>query len=165
MKILPVVITGQIRVFQSRDDREVLLYYVEPGQTCMMSLSACFFNSQSPSQAVATCNTVILAVPVRFISIWQKKYDSWNNFVIRTFRIRYDELLETVEGLAFQNVRERLLHYFDKEKQKVHSRGISVSHHQLANELGTTRVVISRILKQLENEGRLKLYRGTIELS
>lgn len=160
VKLLPIVLSGQIRVFQTKEEREILLYYVEPGETCMMSLSACFFNNKSPSQAVAAENTEILVIPTRFITQWQKEYNSWNNFVIRTFRNRYDELLSTFESVAFDHIDSRVLEYLrGKNEQK-----IKISHQQLAHELGTTRVVISRILKKMELDGILKLHRAEIEL-
>ncbi len=164
VKILPIVISGLIRVFQTKEDREILLYYVEPSQTCMMSLSACFFNNQSPSQALAMTQTDILAIPSRFITQWQKQYNSWNNFVIKTFRKRYDELLDTFESVAFDHIDKRVIAYLARRKSQQESTRIKISHQQLANELGTTRVVISRILKQFEMDGKLVLHRAEIEL-
>lgn len=164
VKILPIVLSGAIRVFQTKEDREILLYYVEPGQTCMMSLSACFFNHESPSQAIAMSTTEILAIPTRFITQWQKQYTSWNNFVIRTFRNRYDELLDTFESVAFDHIDKRVMEYLHFRRSKQSDSVITISHQQLANELGTTRVVISRILKQFELNGKLILHRAAIEL-
>ncbi|RDY61465.1 Crp/Fnr family transcriptional regulator [Flagellimonas nanhaiensis] len=164
VKVLPIVLSGHIRVFQAKEDREILLYYVDPSQTCMMSLSACFYNNQSPSQAVAVSETKILAIPTRYITQWQKKYNSWNNFVIKTFRNRYDELLETFESVAFDHIDKRVMEYLNHRKEKEDTSIIKLSHQQLAYELGTTRVVISRILKQFEMDGILKLHRAEIEL-
>ena len=164
VKILPIVIEGRIRVFQSKEDREILLYYVEPSQTCMMSLSASFFNHSSSIEAVATSSTIILAVPIKYISEWQKKYNSWNNFVLKTFRKRYDELLQAFESVAFDHIDRRILEYLQYRKSKQESRMIKISHLELAKELGTTRVVVSRILKQFELENKVRLHRGIIEL-
>ncbi len=164
VKVLPIVIKGSIRVFQASEEREILLYYVEPGQTCMMSLSACFFNNESPSTAIAAEETKLLAIPAGFITEWQKKYRSWNDYIIRTFRKRYDELLFTFEGVAFEHIDKRILDYLNSRKDKSDSNIIEISHQSLANELGTTRVVVSRILKQFELNGKVKLHRGGIEL-
>ena len=164
VKVLPIVLSGHIRVFQTKEDREILLYYVDPSQTCMMSLSACFYNNQSPSQAVAVSETEILAIPTRFITEWQKKYTSWNSFVIKTFRNRYDELLETFESVAFSHIDERVLQYLKQRKANQNSAIIKISHQQLAYELGTTRVVISRILKQFEIDGILVLHLSLIHI-
>lgn len=164
VKVLPIVLEGSIRVFQTSEEREILLYYVEPGQTCIMSLSACFFNNQSPSKAVATMDTTIIAIPSQFIALWQKKYKSWNEYIIRTFRNRYDELLVTFENVAFEHVDSRILEYLEYRKEKDSTHIIEISHRKLANELGTTRVVVSRILKQFELNGKVKLHRKGIEL-
>ncbi|UTW63194.1 Crp/Fnr family transcriptional regulator [bacterium SCSIO 12741] len=164
VKVLPIVLTGQIRVFQSREDREILLYYVRPGETCMMSLSACFFNHESPSQAVASSKVEILAIPTNFITEWQRKYPSWNKFVIQTFRNRYDELLDAFESVAFSHVDKRVMNYLRTQQEEKGESMIPISHQQLANEIGTTRVVVSRILKQFEMNGRVKLHRAAIEL-
>ena len=164
VKVLPIVLSGNIRVFQAKEDREILLYYVDPSQTCIMSLSASFFNNESPSQAVAVENTEILAIPTRFIRKWQKEYSSWNNFVIRTFRNRYDELLNTFESVAFDHIDRRVLEYLELRRSKQDDARVQISHQELAYELGTTRVVISRILKQFELNGKLILHRGEIEL-
>ncbi|HEV8512780.1 MAG TPA: Crp/Fnr family transcriptional regulator [Cyclobacteriaceae bacterium] len=164
VKVVPIVISGTIRVFQTKAEREILLYYVEPRQTCMMSLSACFFNNKSPSQAVAIESTQVLAVPATFITQWQKEYNSWNDFVIRTFRNRYDELLNTFESVAFDHIDKRVLEYLQSRASKQSNREVEISHQELANELGTTRVVISRILKQFELNGLIGLGRGSIKI-
>ena len=164
VSILPIVLEGNIRVFQHKEDREILLYYVEQGQTCMMSLSACFFDHASAIKAIATEPTRVLAIPRKFIALWQREYDSWNKFVIKTFRKRYDELLDAFERVAFDHIDQRIWDYlhFRKEKDAMHR--IQISHQMLADELGTTRVVVSRILKQFEEAGKVVLHRGSIEL-
>jgi len=158
---IPIVISGSLRVFQAREDREILLYYVNAKQTCMMSLSACFYNSRSPSQAVAVEKSEILLVPAKFVTQWQRQFASWNDYVIRTFRSRYDELLTIFESVAFDKIDFRILHYLRKNQK---NNVIKISHLQLANELGTTRVVVSRILKQFEIDQKLEIRRGHIVL-
>jgi len=165
VKVVPIVVAGTLRVFQTKEDREILLYYVEPGETCMMSLSASFFNNKSPSQALAFERTEVLSVATRFITQWQKEYSSWNNFVIRTFRNRYDELLNTFESVAFGRIDTRVVDYLQYRVSREKKREIDISHQDLANELGTTRVVISRILKQLEKEKIVELHRGSIKIA
>ena len=164
VKILPIVVSGSLRVYQTRAEREILLYYVEPAQTCMMSLSACFFNNESPSNAVAADQTEVLAIPANYITKWQKEYASWNNFVIRTFRNRYDELLNTFESVAFDNIDIRVMEYLRSKVEKQQAGNIKISHQELANELGTTRVVVSRILKQFEMDKLVELNRGSISV-
>ena len=164
VKVLPIVLEGSIRVFQTNEEREILLYYVEPGQTCMMSLSACFFNHHSPSIAVAAEDTTILAIPTRYITQWQKEYKSWNEYVIKTFRRRYDELLYSFESVVFKHIDKRIMDYLMARKEKDNTHLIKISHQNLANELGTTRVVVSRILKQFELSGKVILHRKGIEI-
>jgi CRP/FNR family transcriptional regulator len=164
VKILPVVISGSLRVYQTKETREILLYYVEPSQTCMMSLSACFFNNESPSQAVAFEETQALTIPTRFVTQWQRDYPSWNNFVIRTFRNRYDELLNVFESVAFDHIDKRVLEYLRSRTSGKQNGKVKISHQDLANELGTTRVVISRILKQFEMDKIVGLHRGSIQI-
>jgi CRP/FNR family transcriptional regulator, anaerobic regulatory protein len=164
VKILPIVLTGGLRVYQTKAEREILLYYVEPSQTCMMSLSACFFNHESPSQAVAAVPTEALTIPARFVAKWQKAYNSWNLFVIRTFRNRYDELLGAFETVAFDHVDKRIFGYLKDKASKLPAREVEISHQALANEIGTTRVVVSRILKQFEMDKRVELHRGFIKV-
>lgn len=164
VKTLPIVIEGSIRVFQTKEDREILLYYVEPGQTCMMSLSACFFNNASTIKAIAASPCTILSIPGKCISPWQKQFNSWNNFVLQTFRKRYDELLNAFESVAFDHIDQRIWDYLQFRGKKTDNNQIAISHQMLADELGTTRVVVSRILKQFEIDGKLALHRGVIEL-
>jgi CRP/FNR family transcriptional regulator len=166
VKILPIVISGGLRVYQTKEDREILLYYVETSQTCMMSLSACFFDNKSPSQAVATEKTQVLAVPTRLVMKWQREYSSWNNYVIKTFRNRYDELLDVFESVAFDHIDKRVLKYLQSRvsKESNNSKAIKISHQELSRELGTTRVVISRILKQFEMDNVVQLQRGYIKI-
>ncbi len=162
--MLPIVLQGSIRVFQIKEDREILLYYVEKGETCMMSLSACFFNHASAIKAVATEPTNILSIPTEFISPWQRKYHSWNKFVLKTFRNRYDELLDAFGRVAFDHIDKRIWDYLQFRKGKEINNCVHISHKGLADELGTTRVVVSRILKQFEKEGKVILHRGSIEI-
>ena len=161
VKNIPIVLNGLLRVFQTRREREILLYYVEIGQTCMMSLSACFFNTESPSQAVASEKSELLLVPANYVTQWQRQYNSWNEYVIKTFRKRYDELLTVFESVAFDKIDARILNYL---QQKQTRNLIKISHQQLANELGTTRVVVSRILKQFEIDKKIKIKRGSITI-
>ncbi len=164
LDFLPIVVKGEIRVFQQKEDREILLYYVREGQTCMMSLSAAYFNNTSTSYGVATEASELFIFPTRLVNEWQLKYPSWNAFLIQTFRSRYDELLGSFESVAFDPVEKRLMTYLTDRAKKEANKKITISHQQLAYELGTTRVVISRILKGFEQQGKLKLFRGYIQL-
>ena len=164
LNFLPIVIKGLLRVYQEWEDREILLYYVGPEQTCMMSLSSAYFDYNSAANGIAMETSEILVLPSNIISEWQLKYPSWNRFIIRTFKSRYDELLAAFGNVAFKPIHIRVKEYIEAYVKNNTSKKIPLSHQSLANELGTTRVVISRILKQLELEKKIKLYRGFIQV-
>ena len=164
LDFLPIVLRGCIRVYQQSEDREILLYYVRAQETCMMSLSSAYFNNISAAYGMATEPTDILVFPARLIADWQLKYPSWNQFIIHSFRNRYDELLNAFGSVAFNPIPARVKEYLIKRSREDGTKKINVSHQTLANELGTTRVVISRILKQFEQEGMIRQYRGHILL-
>lgn len=164
LKVLPIVISGAIRVFQTFEDREILLYYVRANETCIMSLTACLFNNESASYAITDSLTQVLYIPSDHITDWQTRYPSWNQFILAAYRNRYDELLHEFTDAVFKKMDERVLDYLRnyRDTHSVHT--IPISHQALALELGTTRVVISRILKSFELEGLIGLHRGSITL-
>ena len=165
MKVIPFVLQGGIRVYREDVDlgREVLLYYIDPGETCMMSLVASFKDMQSKVNAVTESDSELLLIPTPKVREWQVKYPRWNDFIINIFLNRYSELLNTLNDITFRNIDERLLAYLNQYHQR-QGRKIQLTHQNLANELGTTRVVISRLLKNMEREGIVELKRGVIEL-
>jgi len=164
VKFLPIVLKGAIRVYQQSEDREILLYYVRAEETCTMSLAAAYFNNKSTSHGVVTEPTEVLIFPASLIDQWQLKYPSWNRYVTEMFRTRYDELINSFQGIAFAHMDVRVMEYLKKKGLKDDSKSVDLSHQQLADELGTTRVVISRILKDYERQKKIKLFRGRIEL-
>jgi CRP/FNR family transcriptional regulator len=164
VKFLPIVLKGAIRVFQQKEDREILLYYVKAEETCTMSLAAAYFNNKSTSRGVVTEPTELLIFPADLIHNWQLKYPSWNKYVMHMFRRRYDELISSFEGIVFDHIPHRVMEYLKRKGNSEETNQINISHQQLAHELGTTRVVISRILKQFERENKIKLSRGSIVL-
>jgi len=164
VKFLPIVISGAILVFQQRENREILLYYVRPEETCTMSLAAAYFENKSSSHGVATELTEALIFPSNLIMEWQLKFPSWNKYVMRMFRNRYDEMIGALEKVAFEPVHVRIMEYLRKKSQNEGKNQLAISHQNLAFELGTTRVVVSRILKHFENNNKIKLHRGLIEL-
>jgi CRP/FNR family transcriptional regulator len=164
VKFLPIVIKGAIRVFQQSEDREILLYYVRAEETCTMSLAAAYFDNKSTSHGVTIEPTEALIFPASRINEWQLKYPSWNKYILRMFRHRYDELVGSLQRLAFDHINVRVMEYLRQKALPDAERKIHLSHQNLAHELGTTRVVISRILKQFEHEKKIKLFRGAIQL-
>lgn len=164
VKFLPIVLKGSIRVYQQKEDREILLYYVKAEETCTMSLAAAYFNNKSSSHGVVMEPTDVLIFPADLVHNWQLKYPSWNKYVMHMFRSRYDQLISSFEGMAFDHIQDRVMEYLQKNTENTNTRIVQISHQQLAHELGTTRVVISRILKQFEKEKKVHLSRGSIKL-
>jgi CRP/FNR family transcriptional regulator, anaerobic regulatory protein len=138
--------------------------YVRAEETCTMSLAAAYFNNKSTSNGVVTEPTEILIFPADLISRWQLKYSSWNKYVMLMFRKRYDELISSLQGIVFEHINLRVLKYLNEKALEEDNKCIEISHLQLASELGTTRVVISRILKEYERQEKIKLFRGRIEM-
>ncbi|QKX05435.1 Crp/Fnr family transcriptional regulator [Aquimarina sp. TRL1] len=159
--LLKIVVKGRIRVYQQYEDKEILVYYLRAMETCILSLSACFEHCKSNVNAVAEENTVLLNIPVRFVKEWSFNYRSWHDFTINTFRESLTIMSFNYSKLAFEPLKNRLLDYIIQESS---DSTLYLSHSQLAKELGTTREVISRILKKLEQEKKLVLGQKTIKV-
>lgn len=164
IKWLAIVLKGKVRVWQENEDRQILLYYVNPVETCVLSLAATFKDCKSVINAKTEEETTILKIPVRYVSEWSFAYQSWNRFTTQSFMLSYEDLLHSYKSLAFKKLDERLLNYLTSEAQRTSSSVINLSHNDLAKELGTTREVISKILKQFELEGIVKLQFKKVEL-
>ena len=165
IRMMPIILKGVIKVLRKDEQgKEILLYYLESSESCSMAYSCCIEAKKSEIKAIAEENVEIIAIPHNKLDEWLCKYPSWKNYIMRSFNERFLELLKSIESIAFHKLDERLISYL-KEKQRLSgSRLIKVSHYVIADELATSRVVISRLLKQLENEGRILLYRNEIKL-
>ena len=162
---IPIITKGSVKVLREDDEgRELLLYYVNANESCAMTFTCCMEQSISEIKAVAEDDVEFLAVPVGVMDSWLVKYPSWKNFVMRTIRVRFNELLNTIDHIAFQKLDERLVTYLKEKAKATGSSLINLSHQEIANELASSRVVISRLLKKLENDKRLLLYRNQIKL-
>lgn len=164
IKWLALVISGKVRVWQENEDREILLYYVHPIQTCVMSLSATFRDCKSVVNAKTEEDTTLIKIPVRFAKEWNFQYKSWNKFTTNAFIHSYEDLLLAYKNLAFNKVDQRLIKYLKSVRIQNNTPFIKLSHSQLGKEIGTTREVISKTLKQLEHSGIVKLSFKQIEL-
>jgi len=154
IKVLKIVLKGKVRVYQENEDREILIYYLNAMETCTLSLSACFEDCKSSVNAIVEEDCTILNIPVRFVKDWNFKFKSWNTFTTNTFRESYNHLISQYSNLAFQPLKDRL---FDYLVSKANDAIVKKSHQELAKELGTTREVISRLLKTLENNNNIRL--------
>lgn len=165
IRSIPLVMKGMIRVMRSHDDgREILLYYIRAGESCIMSFLGGLHHDTSKVSAIAEEETDILFVPVEKITQLMKDDPAWTDYFFRLYHKRFEELLEAVNAIAFKKLDERLLDFIEKKSELTATNQLSITHEQIATELGTSRVVISRLLKQLEDDGVLKLERNRITL-
>jgi CRP/FNR family transcriptional regulator len=165
VKSMPLLISGVIKVLREDDDGdELLLYFLEHGDTCAMTLTCCMGHTRSEIRAIAETNTQLIMVPVQKMEEWLAKYGSWRNFVLQSYHNRLNEMLETIDSIAFLKMDERLLKYLKDKARVTHDNMISTTHQQIAYELHTSRVVISRLLKKMEKLGKIKLYRNQIKM-
>ena len=165
VKIVPLVIEGRIKVMRNDESgKEVLLYYINPGESCALSIAAGLNNQKSAAYAVTNKDTKLLAIPVDKLDNMIKTYPYLNKFVLELFHKRFNELIDFIDAISFKNVDTRLLKYLEKSLTPDNNNFIYATHKQIAEELGTAREVVSRLLKQLEKEGKVKNHRGKIEL-
>jgi len=165
IRMMPLIINGTIKVYRMDETgKEILLYYLSSNESCSMAYSCCVEAKKSEVKAIAEDDVELLAIPHTKLDEWLCKYPTWKNYIMRSFNERFLELLKSIESIAFHKLDERLIAYL-KEKQKLSSSSvIKTSHYLIADELATSRVVVSRLLKQLENDGKILLYRNEIKL-
>ncbi|MCS6981486.1 MAG: Crp/Fnr family transcriptional regulator [Flavobacteriales bacterium] len=165
VKFMPLVLKGLIKVMRRDEEgRELLLYFVHPGETCAMTFTCCMQQHPSEVRAEAEEAVVYVALPVALMDDWLVRYPTWKSFVMKTIRRRFHELLHALDEVAFHHLDQRLESYLRMRSEQSGSRLINLSHEEIARELASSRVVISRLLKKMENEGRLLLYRNQIKL-
>lgn len=162
---MPLLLSGAIKIFREDfDEGELLLYFLEKGDTCAMTMACCLGETKSEIKAVAENSGEVVMIPVQKMEEWMGKYKSWRNYVFTSYNNRLKEMLTAIDNLAFMNMNERLLNYLFEKAKVNNSREVLNTHQEIAYDLHTSRVVISRLLKALENEGRIKLHRATIEI-
>lgn len=165
VKFVPLIVFGSIKVLQVEENgKELYLYHLYPGQTCAVSLNCCIGLTQSEIKAVAEEETEFIAIPVKLVDEWMGKYQSWKAFIMQTHHDRFNELIRTINNIAFSKLDERLYKYLLDKSKALKSKTINLTHQQVADELGSSREVISRLLKLLEKHGKLELGRNTITL-
>ncbi|MFC4720796.1 Crp/Fnr family transcriptional regulator [Geojedonia litorea] len=165
MQSIPLLISGNIKV--SREDHlghELLLYVLEHGDTCAMSLTCCLSKAKSKIRAVADKNSSVMMIPLENMSKWFHTNESWRNFILESYQVRFNEMLETIDTLAFMKMDERLFKYLTDKVKLNASSTITITHQQISEDLNTSRVVISRLLKQLEDESKINIGRNKIEV-
>ena len=163
---LPFVIEGAIKVLrEDNNGEELLLYYLEAGDTCTMTLTCCLGHKKSKIKAVADNDCTLLFVPANFSTIWMAKYESWRNFILQNYENKINEMLEAIDSLAFHNMEERIIKYLIDKAKVLGNLELELTHQEIAEDLHSSRVVISRILKKIENKGELKIHRNKIILT
>ena len=164
VKVIPVVIDGLIKVFTQQDDKELLLYYIKPNESCIMSFSSSISNEPSKVYAVTEEETKALLLPIDKVSMWTKEFPDFNHIFYQQYNQRYGELLNTIHHLLFDKLDKRICDYLVERSTITNENPVKVSHRQIAAELGTAREVVSRTLKKLEAEGKIKQANSRIHI-
>ena len=165
IKTMPLLLNGAIKILREDENGdELLLYFLERGDTCAMTLTCCMGQSKSRIRAIAETDGALLMIPVEKMEEWLTKYKTWRNFVFDSYNVRLNEMLEAIDTLAFMNLDERLYKYLTDKAKVIGNTEINNTHQEIAYEMHTSRVVISRLLKALELSGKIKLHRNKIEI-
>jgi CRP/FNR family transcriptional regulator, anaerobic regulatory protein len=165
IKSIPIVISGNIKVFRvGEENQELFLYYVGGGQACAVSLSSCLTSKQSKIKAVAEEDSVIVSIPINDAFNWFDTNRSWRTYVFQTLENRIEELLLAVDTMAFSKVDQRILSYLQAKAKTLKTNSLNITHQEIANELSTSREVVSRLLKKMEIDGLLELHRNRVVL-
>lgn len=160
-----LIIDGLVKVYREDDQgNEFFMYYLQPGQACALSMVCGIKQETSEIMAKAVKDTEVIAIPLAYMDEWMAKYRSWYHFVLETYRSRFEELLVTIDHIAFRAMDERLEFYLKKHMETLQSNTIHLSHQEIAEELNSSREVISRLLKKMEQLGKVRLHRNSVEI-
>lgn len=165
IKNVPIVLSGSIKVFKlDEDGREILLYYIKPGESCVMSFLGAACNGTSKIRAVVEEQAEVLILPVYKAIDLIRDNPAWLEFIFQLYNRRFEELLAVVNAVVFQNVDDRLWDLLLTKVKMLHTNELVITHQQVADELGTAREVVSRLLKQLERNNKIQLSRNKIKV-
>jgi CRP/FNR family transcriptional regulator len=165
VRSIPIILSGSLKILrQDESGQETFLYFLTKGDTCAMSLTCCTANRPSSVRAVAEDPTELILLPVEKLDYWMNLYPSWKGFVFQAYQKRFEDLLEAVDSLAFRKMDERLWRLLRKKAGLQEKRYVYSTHQELAEELSTSREVVTRLLKKLEGLGKIKTHRNRIEL-
>ena len=164
IKVIPIVTQGLIKVFSRHEDKDLLLYYIQPYESCIMSFSASLKNEPSRVYAITEENTSAILLPVDNMDRWIRQFPDFNSIFFQLYNLRYIELLETINHLLFNKMDQRLYDYLKKKHQLTGKNPLKISHRQIANDMGTAREVISRVMKRLEGESKVRQHSSSIEI-
>ena len=162
---IPIVLEGSIKISRENEEgEELLLYYIEGGDTCAMTLQCCVRHTKSEIRATTMEKSLILMIPINMMEVWLHKYKSWREYILQSYHTRMTELMETIDAITFMRLDERLLKYLTDQAKLLGSLEINHTHQQIAEDLHSSRVVISRLLKQLEIKKIITIQRNKIIL-
>lgn len=162
---IPLMLTGAIKISrETKNGDEIVLYFLERGDTCTITFGSGLNSSKSKIRGVAEKDSEVIFIPVEKLEDWMVKYKSWRDFVIDSYNIRLNEMLEAIDTLAFMRMDQRLYKYLTDKVKIMRETTLKTTHQEIAIDLNTSRVVVSRLLKQLENQGKIKLFRNRIEV-
>lgn len=164
VKVIPIVLKGLVKVIIRQEDKELLLYYIQPNESCIMSFAACLKNEKSKIYAISEEESRIILIPADKISKWTVEYPQINQLFYQQYDLRYSELIDTINSLLFDRLDKRLLDYLIEKTSVTGKNPIKISHKEIANELGTAREVVSRLVKKLEKEKKVKQHYDSIEI-
>ena len=163
IKGVPLMVSGAIKISRENENgEELLLYYLEEGDSCTLTFAWEMGETKSKIRAVSELPSKLIMVPIHRIQDWEAKYPSWRRFLFRSYQIRMDELIDTLDSLAFDGLQKRLMDYMAEKKRVNGKNELLMTHQNIAQELHSSRVVISRLLKKLELSGKIQLKRNNI---
>lgn len=164
VKVIPIVIKGLLKVFTRQEEKELLLYYIQPSESCIMSFSASISNDKSNVYAKTAEDSVLLLIPSDKINELTHQYPEFNDLFHLQFKVRYNDLLDTINQLVFTNLDQRLYHFLKESSRVKKENPLFISHREIANELGTAREVVSRVMKKLEKEQKVIQNQDSIKI-
>ena len=165
IKSTPLITDGLLKVIRQDDDgREILLYYLNGGDTCVMTVTCCMHQEKSKIKAIAEKDSKIILIPLHYMDDWMRNFRTWRNFILQTYSARFEEMLATLDQTAFQSLDTRLIKYLNDKKEVLETNDFNITHQQIATELNSSREAISRLLKKLEGLNVIKLGRNKIKI-
>jgi CRP/FNR family transcriptional regulator len=164
VKVVPIVLDGLIKVMTQHEDKEYLLYYIKPSESCVMSLTAGIKRRQSLIEAITEIKSDILLIPADQIQHWLDQFPKFNKLFYQQYEDRYTDMIETVHHLLFDKLDKRIYHYLVEKSQTLQTNPIRISHRQIAKDLGTAREVVTRVMKQLERDEKVRQWQEAIEI-
>lgn len=160
-----LVAEGRLKLYrEGQDEGEIFMYYLEPGNACALSMVCGQQQETSGVMLKAIEDSTVILIPVKYMESFMQRYKGWYNFVVETYRERFEELLTLIDHIAFRAMDERLAYYLDNQREKLRTSKLHITHSEIATDLHSSREVISRLLKKLEQQGKVKLHRQFIEL-